>query len=79
MNVVDFFRLQRLERRKPLPISRIKSPVCMSIAGCIPMKRVKFNTKLEHEYIANAKILQNSFAKMGVDKVSGSARGSRSV
>ena len=34
------------------------------------MKRVKFTTKLEHEYIQNCKILQASFNKVGVDKVS---------
>ena len=39
-------------------------------SGCLPMKRVKFGTTLEHEYIQNFKILQNSFVKMGVDKVS---------
>lgn len=35
------------------------------------MKKVKFSTKLEHEYIQNFKILQASFKKMNVDKVSG--------
>ena len=34
------------------------------------MKRVKFSTMLEHEYIQNCKILQGSFKKVGVDKVS---------
>ena len=33
------------------------------------MKKVKFSTRLEHEYISNFKILQNSFKKVGVDKV----------
>lgn len=37
--------------------------------GCIPLKRVKFTTRLEHEYIQNFKLLQASFAKLGVDKV----------
>ncbi|KAK7501084.1 hypothetical protein BaRGS_00007569 [Batillaria attramentaria] len=41
----------------------------MLFPGSIPIKRVKFNTKLEHEFIQNFKILQNSFAKMAVDKV----------
>merc|ERR550532_2242748 len=41
----------------------------MLFPGSLPMKRIKCNTKLEHEYIANFKILQNSFAKMGVDKI----------
>ena len=35
------------------------------------MKKVKFTTKLEHEYIQNFKILQAAFKKMNVDKVSG--------
>ena len=39
-------------------------------AGCLPLKKVKFNAKLEHEYLQNFKILQNSFKKAGVDKVS---------
>ncbi|XP_060071082.1 microtubule-associated protein RP/EB family member 1-like isoform X2 [Ylistrum balloti] len=37
--------------------------------GNIPMKQVKFNTKLEHEYIQNFKRLQICFQKLGVDKV----------
>ena len=40
------------------------------IAGSISFKRVKFNTKLEHEKINNYKVLQSAFGKMGVDKVS---------
>lgn len=34
------------------------------------MKKVKFKTNLEHEYIQNFKLLQGSFKKMNVDKVS---------
>ncbi|KAK6172006.1 hypothetical protein SNE40_018412 [Patella caerulea] len=37
--------------------------------GSLSMKKIKFNTKLEHEYIANFKALQNSFKKVTVDKV----------
>ena len=33
------------------------------------MKKVKFRTNLEHEYIHNFKILQGGFKKMNVDKV----------
>ena len=40
------------------------------LPGCIVLKRVKFATRLEHEYIQNFKSLQNSFKKVGVDKVS---------
>ncbi|XP_065183250.1 microtubule-associated protein RP/EB family member 1-like [Sycon ciliatum] len=36
--------------------------------GSVPLKRVKFNTKLEHEYISNFKLLQHSFRTQGVDK-----------
>lgn len=41
----------------------------MLFPGTVPLKRVKFNTKLEHESIQNFKILQTTFAKMTVDKV----------
>ena len=40
------------------------------LSGSIQMKKVKFTTKLEHEYIQNFKILQAAFKKMNVDKVS---------
>jgi hypothetical protein len=38
--------------------------------GSVIMKRIKFKTNLEHEYIQNFKILQAAFKKMNVDKVS---------
>ncbi|XP_055612291.1 microtubule-associated protein RP/EB family member 1 isoform X3 [Uranotaenia lowii] len=41
----------------------------MLFPGSVPMKRVKFRTNLEHEYIQNFKILQAAFKKMNVDKV----------
>lgn len=41
----------------------------MLFQGSVPMKRVKFRTNLEHEYIQNFKILQAAFKKMNVDKV----------
>ncbi|KAL0820574.1 hypothetical protein ABMA28_006420 [Loxostege sticticalis] len=41
----------------------------MLFPGSVPMKRIKFKTNLEHEYIQNFKILQAAFKKMGVDKV----------
>ncbi|XP_046563976.1 microtubule-associated protein RP/EB family member 1-like isoform X2 [Haliotis rubra] len=41
----------------------------MMFPGSIQMKRIKFNTKLEHEYINNFKCLQQSFTKMHVDKI----------
>merc|ERR1719394_518526 len=36
--------------------------------GCLGLKKVKFNTKLEHEYIQNFKQLQACFGKLTVDK-----------
>lgn len=45
----------------------------MLFPGSVPMKRVKFRTNLEHEYIQNFKILQGAFKKMNVDKVSHSS------
>lgn len=41
----------------------------MLFPGCIQLKKVKFNTNLEHEYINNYKLLQASFKKMNVDKI----------
>ncbi|XP_011453669.2 microtubule-associated protein RP/EB family member 1 isoform X2 [Magallana gigas] len=41
----------------------------MLFPGTIQLKKIKFSTKLEHEYIQNYKILQSSFGKLGVDKV----------
>merc|ERR1719273_888108 len=41
----------------------------MLFPGCVQLKKVKFMTKLEHEYIHNFKVLQASFKKMSVDKI----------
>jgi len=41
----------------------------MLFPGSIQLKKVKFDTKLEHEYINNFKILQGAFKKMNVDKI----------
>ncbi|KAM4695484.1 microtubule-associated protein RP/EB family member 3 isoform 1-T2 [Discoglossus pictus] len=41
----------------------------MLFPGCTLLKKVKFQAKLEHEYIHNFKVLQASFKKMGVDKI----------
>ncbi|XP_053615006.1 microtubule-associated protein RP/EB family member 1 isoform X1 [Plodia interpunctella] len=41
----------------------------MLFPGSVPMKRIKFKTNLEHEYIQNFKILQAGFKKMNVDKI----------
>merc|ERR1719195_1001648 len=40
----------------------------MLYPGSVAIKRVKFDTKLEHEYIQNFKLLQASFTKLNVDK-----------
>merc|ERR1711973_766500 len=41
----------------------------MLFPGSIMVKKVKFKTNLEHEYIQNFKLLQGSFKKMNVDKI----------
>ncbi|XP_011309195.1 microtubule-associated protein RP/EB family member 1 isoform X3 [Fopius arisanus] len=41
----------------------------MLFPNSVPLKRVKFRTNLEHEYIQNFKILQGGFKKMNVDKI----------
>jgi len=41
----------------------------MLFPGSVMLKKVKFNTKLEHEYINNFKVLQNTFKTVNVDKV----------
>ncbi|XP_034241214.1 microtubule-associated protein RP/EB family member 1 isoform X3 [Thrips palmi] len=41
----------------------------MLFPGSVPLKRVKFKTMLEHEYIQNFKLLQAAFKKMSVDKI----------
>uniref|UniRef100_A0A803K9A5 Microtubule-associated protein RP/EB family member 1 n=1 Tax=Xenopus tropicalis TaxID=8364 RepID=A0A803K9A5_XENTR len=41
----------------------------MLFPGSVVLKKVKFQAKLEHEYIQNFKVLQAGFKKMGVDKI----------
>ncbi|MBN3303287.1 MARE3 protein, partial [Amia calva] len=41
----------------------------MLFPGCVHLKKVKFQAKLEHEYIHNFKVLQAAFKKMNVDKI----------
>jgi len=40
----------------------------MLFPGCIPMKRVKFDTNIERNCLDNFKLLQTCFSKTGVDK-----------
>merc|ERR1712048_315539 len=40
----------------------------MMFPGSLPLKKVKFNSTLEHEHLSNWKIVQNSFVKVGCDK-----------
>ncbi|NWU98905.1 MARE3 protein, partial [Upupa epops] len=47
----------------------------MLFPGCVHLRKVKFQAKLEHEYIHNFKVLQAAFKKMGVDKVGPWQRG----
>jgi len=41
----------------------------MLFENCVPIKKVKFQAKLEHEYISNWKLLQTGFKKVAVDKI----------
>ncbi|XP_061553063.1 microtubule-associated protein RP/EB family member 3a isoform X2 [Phycodurus eques] len=41
----------------------------MLFPGCVLLKKVKFQAKLEHEYIHNFKVLQAAFKRMSVDKI----------
>ncbi|KDR16685.1 Microtubule-associated protein RP/EB family member 3 [Zootermopsis nevadensis] len=41
----------------------------MLFPGSVVIKRIKFRTNLEHEYIQNFKTLQAAFKKMSVDKI----------
>ena len=40
------------------------------LSAKMPIKRVKWKSKLEHEYIQNFKLLQESFKRTSCDKVS---------
>lgn len=57
-------KLQACMHDKNWPLS------CLATTGSVNLKKVKFQTKLEHEYIQNFKILQAGFKKMEVEKVS---------
>ena len=37
--------------------------------GTIAINKVKMNARLEHEYIQNYKMLQNTFKKVNIEKV----------
>ena len=66
----------------PLPSPPLSSPplptgaaycqfLDMLFPGTIAVKRIKFATKQEHEYIQNWKLLQGALKKVGIEKVSG--------
>lgn len=40
----------------------------MLFENCVPVKKIKYQAKLEHEFIQNWKLLQTGFKKVGVDK-----------
>lgn len=44
--------------------------MCLCVSGSLQMKRVKFQTRLEPEYINNFKLVQAAFNRMGVTQVS---------
>ncbi|KAJ8353173.1 hypothetical protein SKAU_G00207400 [Synaphobranchus kaupii] len=41
----------------------------MLFPGCVLLKKVKFQARLEHEYIHNFKVLQAAFKRMSIDKI----------
>ncbi|KAI0984832.1 hypothetical protein GJ496_006216 [Pomphorhynchus laevis] len=41
----------------------------MLFPGSVRLKKVKFNTKHEHEYMQNFKCLQEAFVKLSIDKL----------
>jgi hypothetical protein len=47
--------------------------VLAPLAGCIAVKKVRFDGNTEYQYIENFKLLQGSFNKKSVDKVSARA------
>ena len=42
---------------------------CLSYEGCVSLKKVKFETNLEHEYIQNFQLVKIAFSALGVQKV----------
>ena len=56
-------------RRRQVAPSRRDVPAPLTVVGSLPTKRIKYVANLEHEYIQNYKLLQNSFKKLSVDKV----------
>lgn len=51
----------------------------MLFPGCVLLKKVKFQARLEHEFIHNFKVLQAAFKRMNVDKVRLSERGAQTL
>ena len=64
---------ERVDRYERDPVAGCLGHIVITrvfFAGSVLMKKIKFQTNLEHEYIQNFKTLQASFKKMSVDKVS---------
>lgn len=51
----------------------------MLFPGCVLLKKVKFQARLEHEFIHNFKVLQAAFKRMNVDKVRLRERGAQTL
>ena len=41
----------------------------LQFSGCIHLKKVKFESNLEHEYIQNFQLVKIAFSALGVHKV----------
>lgn len=77
-NVVSWYVL-RCEHAHLMTSTRISLSFLPSLGSIgTRAKRVKWNTKLEHEYINNFKVLQEYFKANSVDKVRSHNHQSRS-
>ena len=50
-------------------ISSIDMVIQLQSSGCIHLKKVKFESNLEHEYIQNFQLVKIAFSALGVHKV----------
>ncbi len=49
--------------------SQILAEFKLTSLGDVPLHRVKFNAKMEYEYLDNFKVLQKAFTSHRIDKV----------